>query len=115
MKCKIENCHSHSLRNGEYCYQHSPDISQKEKYESRSRGGSHKRKHVPELEFDTIQDVKSCLSKVLNELMSSNTDILPRSRAVSLLCNSIILCIREGDIEERLDILEKKIEERIPN
>jgi hypothetical protein len=114
MKCDFTGCNAHSLKNDTMCYQHSSKVS-KERHSSRVRGGKKRKRYVQSIEYQTIHDIQTALSKVLNELMASNTDILPRSRAVSLLSSTLILCIEKGSIEDRLSELERKIEDRITN
>jgi hypothetical protein len=115
MKCSITGCNANALKKDSdgHCYQHSKKVSE-ERHKARAKGGRHTKRHIEHIKsIETILDVKKILSDVLVELMACDGNVLPRSRAVGYLCSIILDCIEKGDFEERLDILEKKIEERI--
>jgi len=108
-KCKITGCKAHPLRDADYCYQHAPERAQ-ERREARSRGG--KTRSAPKVLKDanfkliTIGDVKKLLGEIANASLRGDIDI-SRARTVGYLASLIITCIKDHDLEKRMEKIEE--------
>lgn len=110
--CAKTGCKAQSLKDGEYCFQHSqrPEIVEKRKA-ARSKGGSRGKLRIVD-RINTIQDVKRIITETLNELRSSPTDnIVAKARAIGYLCGVALTTIEKADLEERIARLEESLAE----
>ena len=112
-KCRKRDCKAHPLKNGDYCFAHDP-ARQAERKAEQSRGGksSMAPKTMPDADYklNTITDVKKMLGEITNASLRGDIDI-NRARTAGYLASLIISCIKDYDLEKRME----KIEEILKN
>ncbi|MFJ9386987.1 hypothetical protein ACIROD_25160 [Peribacillus sp. NPDC101481] len=55
------------------------------------------------------QDVRRLLARVINELMQEEPTSIDRARVIATLSNSIIKAMEVGELDERLQKVEKRL------
>jgi hypothetical protein len=109
-KCKVKDCKAHPLKESAYCYQHDP-AKKSERQEARQRGGQ--TRGAPKVlnetySLQTIPQVKDMLERVTNASLRGEID-LSRARTVGYLASLILACLKDYDLEKRMDELEEKL------
>ena len=78
---------------------------------SARKGGSRKHKNAADMEIETVADVKAIIAECINSLRCAPAEsLIARGRAIGYLCGVMIDAIEKGDIEARIDALERKLE-----
>jgi hypothetical protein len=111
-KCKKSGCKAHPITGSLYCFAHDPDRAVA-RLEERSQGG--KTSCAPKVinesyTLQTIPQVKDMLERVTNASLRGEID-LSRARTAGYLASLILTCLKEYDLEKRMDELEQKLEE----
>ena len=109
-KCRVKGCKAHPGDGSAYCYQHDP-AKAKERTEARKRGGQSR--SAPKtlnqtFELQTIPQVKDMLATVTNASLRGEID-LNRARTAGYLASLILACLKDYDLEKRMEELEKKL------
>jgi hypothetical protein len=111
-KCKVKGCRANPGSVSGYCYHHDP-AKKEERLEARKRGG--KTRSAPKIihetySLQTIPQVKDMLERVANASLRGEID-LSRARTAGYLASLILTCLKDYDLEKRMDELEKKLAE----
>lgn len=111
-KCQKRGCKAFRLSNSKYCMAHDPKRAKIRK-EEQSRGG--KTRTAPKaldeaFELQTIPQVKNMLERIANASLQGKID-LGRARTVGYLASLILTCLKDYDLEKRMEELERKLEE----
>jgi len=109
--CKKPGCKGWPVGGSAYCFAHDPG-SQQMRIKARQRGG--KTSTAPlvldeEFSLQTIPEVKDMLERLTNATVRGEID-LNRARTAGYLASLIITCLKDYDLEIRMEALEKKIE-----
>jgi hypothetical protein len=113
-KCKKRGCKAPPLKNGTYCFAHDPE-RQEERKKERSRGG--KTSTAPKVfknerfSLQTIPEVKDMLARVTNATLNGEID-LGRARTAGYLASLILSCLKDYDLEKRMEAIEAILEDR---
>ena len=109
-KCSRRGCKAYAVHGSALCFAHDPG-RKAERLAERSRGGKSCRspKVLPDSSFSlqTIPDVKNMLGVVTNAVLVGKVDV-NRAKAAMYGASIIITCIKDYDLEKRMDELEKK-------
>ena len=110
--CKKRGCKGWPVRGSTYCFAHDPGSQQKRNI-ARQRGG--KTSTAPlvldeTFSLQTIPEVKDMLQRVTNASLRGEID-LNRARTAGYLASLIITCLKDYDLEKRMEAIEAKIEE----
>jgi hypothetical protein len=112
-KCKKRGCRAYPLRDGDYCISHDPGSEAMRKAAS-GRGGKATMKPVTlndeTFPLQTIPEVKNMLERVTNATLNGEIDV-NRARTAGYLASLILACLKDHDLEKRMEALEKKIVE----
>lgn len=111
-RCKSKGCKAHPLKGSEYCYQHDPAKAE-ERTAARKRGGQ--TRSAPKVldesfELQSIPQVKDMLERITNASLRGEID-LSRARTAGYLASLILTCLRDYDLERRMEELEKRLAE----
>ena len=107
MKCKHPGCGSYAMKNDDKCYFHSekPEII-KRRQEDRKRGGRRTKTQKND-DIKTLEDIRVILVEAINELRSCGSEnVVSKCRAIAYCCGELRDCLREVDLEKRLERLE---------
>jgi len=110
--CKKPGCKAWPIDGSDYCFAHDP-TRQQERIEARRRGGktSTSPKVLDEnFSLQTIPEVKNMLQRVTNASLQGEID-LSRARTAGYLASLIIVCLKDYDLEKRMEELEKRLTE----
>ncbi len=112
-KCGKTGCKAYPLKGGNYCFAHDPDRQQIRRAEQ-SRGGkastAPKTLDSEKFPLQSIPQVKDMLERVTNAVLNGEIDI-NRARVAGYLASLIMGCLKDYDLEKRMEELEKKLEE----
>lgn len=111
-RCARLGCKAHPMSDSEYCFQHAGGI-EIERQEARRRGGLTRSapKVIKEtFSLQTICEVKMMLQKVANAALIGEID-LNRARVAGYLASLVITCIKDYDLEKRMEAIEAKLAE----
>jgi hypothetical protein len=110
--CIVRGCRANHLKDSSYCYQHDPAKAE-ERTKARKLGG--KTRSAPKVldetySLQTIPQVKDMLERVANASLRGEID-LSRARTAGYLASLILTCLKDYDLEKRMDELEQKLAE----
>ena len=120
MKCKFkkttgEQCKANAIYGGDFCFWHSPEISQEEKQDARVRGGKATKITITEplepIEINDTKDVVSLITDTINKVRDGSMDI-KIANCLGYLAGHAIKGLENSEIEKRLESLEDKISEK---
>ena len=104
-------CQAAALRGDDYCFMHSPKMAEK-RQKSRKLGGYRSRpKHSsgkPPVNIRSIDDVLELLDYALLEAVQLENS-LGRGRLLVALCSEYLRALDVGDLETRLQAVEKEL------
>lgn len=82
------------------------------KYKRKQREGESqdKKRQTEKIRIKTISDIQYILSKCINEVWNSDTELLVKVRTIGYLSGHCMKAIETGDIESRLQEIEKELE-----
>jgi hypothetical protein len=111
-KCQKTGCKAFKISNSQYCLAHDPNRA-KVRAEERSKGG--KTRSAPKVldgtySLQTIPNVKDMLERVTNACLRGEID-LSRARTAGYLASLILTCLRDYDLEKRMEELENRLAE----
>ncbi len=116
-KCKIKGCKAHPLKDGKHCYQHDPK-NVKERALARARGGrtsmAPKTMTKADYKLESIPDVKTMLGDVTNAVLNGSIDI-NRAKAAMYGASILISCIKDYDLEKRMEKIEEILKSKGEN
>jgi hypothetical protein len=110
--CRKQGCKSWPLASSEYCFAHDPAKIQ-ERAAARRKGGqvSSSPKILAEaFSLQTISDVKDMLGRTTNTTLKGEID-LNRARVAGYLASLIMTCLKDYDLEKRMEAIEGKLAE----
>ena len=117
MKCEAikdngKRCRANAIGNSEYCYQHSPDVSEDDKKDARARGGKNSAikidEPLPEREIRSSDDIVKLLEETINLVRGAKLQI-KIANCVGFLSGHILRAVETGELEKRLQELERKV------
>ena len=112
-------CRSSALRGEEYCLFHSPD-HEEEAAETRRLGGLRRRKEKTVAAAYDLEGLRS-VEAVQRLLEIATLDALAlensvaRVRALTYICQTGLKCLEQGELEERVEMLEAALKSRDPS
>lgn len=113
MRCKHAKhdgtpCGAYAIGEGQYCWLHSPDVSDDEKREAQSRGGKGGAPALtalpPEtgaIPLDTPKDVQTVIRRALQGVVSGTLDVRT-ANSVGYLCDRALKAMEASDVLQRL-------------
>lgn len=120
MKCKQtkgngEQCNANAMSESDYCYLHNPDISEEEKKEAQTRGGSNRaltiKEPLPEMPLAKTQDAVLLLADTINKVRAGKMDTRIAT-TLGYLAGNLIKALEVSDLEERFERVEKLVAEK---
>ena len=108
MRCQHPGCGSFAMKTGDgFCYFHSKDPEViKKRQEDRKRGGRRTKTQKND-DIKTLEDIRVILAEAINELRSCGSEnVVSKCRAIAYCCGELRDCLREVDLEKRVEILE---------
>lgn len=112
-KCRKKGCKAFPIKSSDYCFAHDHN-RQAERLAECSRGG--KTSMAPKtfsnanFKFNAIPDVKKMLGQTTNAVLNGEIDI-SRERTAGYLASLIIMCLKDHDLEKRMEAIEQKLAE----
>jgi hypothetical protein len=111
-KCDKQGCKAFKIKGSEFCFAHDPKRA-RDRREEQQRGG--KTRSAPKIldeafSLQSITQVKDMLEKVTNASIQGKID-LSRARTAGYLASLILACLKDYDLEKRMEDLEKRLEE----
>jgi hypothetical protein len=109
-KCEKSGCKAFKIGGSKFCFAHDPNRA-KDRREEQKRGG--KTRSAPKIihetySLQTIPQVKDMLERVTNASLRGEID-LSRARTAGYLASLILTCLKDYDLEKRMDELEEKL------
>jgi hypothetical protein len=109
-------CRAAPLKDGQFCWVHSPD-RQKEVQEARRLGGLRHKREVAiasAFQFDSVDSVKGIRRIVLIALLDTlaEENSIARNRALAYLAQVALHILEVGTLEERIIALEELAKEK---
>ena len=104
-------CRAAPLKNGEFCWVHSPD-RKKDAEDARRLGGLRRKREAAissAYQFDspdTVKGIQRILVIALMDTLAMENSI-PRNRTLALLVQVALNTLEKGDWEERIEALEE--------
>ena len=117
IQCEYKNngksCRAYAMLGSKYCFWHDPSTIRK-RAEARKKGGLNRRiiknNNHEHYQIKTVKDINAILELAINEahsLVSSQSKL----RTLGYLCQIALKGQELGNLEERLDAIEKIMEE----
>ena len=107
-----KKCQAYAIKDSEYCFFHNPG-SAKKRAAARKKGGFHRRvlksKKYEHHSIKTVNDLNAILESAINEARSLESS-QSQLRVLGYLCQIALKGQELGNLEERLNALEKSIE-----
>lgn len=121
MRCKHTKpdgtrCKAEALKDGEYCFRHSPDPDTKQKaLESSSLGGLNRRnyqKYGEEVTLDTTSDIKGLISQCINKIWTGEMSSQNPAGSIGYLARVLLEIQRadEGVMGTKQDETQRRIQ-----
>lgn len=107
------SCNAKPLRNSEFCYFHDPS-NESDRISASVRGGKNGRLRAlpadtPDFEVSSASDLAALLGKTISQVRRGEID--PRiANAVGYLSGVLLRAREQGELEERLNVLEIALE-----
>lgn len=112
--CKKRGCKGWRVGGSVYCFAHDPKLAL-ERREARQRGGKSstapKTLDKGDYPLQTIPEVQVMLERITNAVITGEIDI-NRARVAGYLASLILSCLKDHDLEKRIEALEKTIKSR---
>lgn len=112
--CKKRGCKGWRVGGSVYCFAHDPKLALERK-EARQRGGKSstapKTLDKGDYPLQTIPEVQDMLQRVTNAVITGGID-MNRARVAGYLASLILSCLKDHDLERRIEALEKTITSR---
>ena len=103
------------MKNSRYCWTHSPEISIHEKRLGSSRGGKNKFRtetlYLPQIIINATRDLPPLLVDTIQHLRSREIDVR-LGTSIGYLSNILLKSYEVADIENRMEKIEKFIDEK---
>ncbi len=116
---KLKNgkqCGVYAMKNDEYCFVHSPKISEEERKKARSNGGKRKLfypvqivKNEKYIKLKNLEDLKRFYSELINGVVKGVID-LRSAGTIGYLLNGLCKVFELTDVAERMERIENYIE-----
>ena len=117
MKCKFikpdgTKCNSFAMTNHDYCWRHSPDVSDEEKLESLKQGGKGGKRrlviNLPDLKIENSHDLPPFLIETLRGVRGGIIDARIGS-VIGYLTSILLRSFEISNLEERIEKLESSM------
>ena len=114
-KCKYkktdgEKCNSYAMTKSDYCWRHSPDVTEEEKADALRRGGKGKSKrlviNLPDLKIQNTHDLPPFLIDTIRSVRGGLIDTRIGS-VVGYLSSILLRSYEISNLEERIERLEQ--------
>ena len=112
MKCKYFKsdgtpCGGYASKGSEYCYRHSPEISELSKKHASSIGGRHKLTplNLPEIIVKDSRDIPLLLADTIYNLRRGKMDVR-LGTAIGYVSNILLRSFETADLEVRIEKIE---------
>ncbi len=118
MQCKFiksnkKRCNANAIKNSDFCFSHDP-AKKEAKKEAVTKGGKSPKKNynpLPPVKINDSADVARLLARTINEVRAGAID-LRVANCIGYLSGHLIKALEVSDIENRVEEIEKHIEER---
>jgi hypothetical protein len=120
MKCSFiksdgNKCNAFAIKGSNYCWIHSPEVSESAKSSARLLGGINRQVQIPvnlaELAIKDTRDIPPMLVDTLLHLRKGEMDIR-LGTAIGYISNILMRSYELADIENRMEKIEKFIDEK---
>ena len=120
MKCqhKKQNkqpCQANAINGSEFCYMHSPNVSQEEKREAQARGGKANKivikNTLPAIQVSKPDDVVSLLVETINQVRAGEMDIKV-ANCIGVLSGHLIKSLELAKYADKIETVERILFER---
>jgi hypothetical protein len=120
MKCSFiksdgNKCKAFAMKNSNYCWIHSPEVSEQAKSSARLLGGINRQVQIPanlaEMAIKDTRDIPPLLVDTLFHIRRGEMDIR-LGTAIGYLTNILMRSYELAEIENRMEKIEKFIDER---
>jgi len=120
MKCSFiksdgNKCNAYAVRNSNYCWIHSPEVSETVKSNARLLGGINRQVQIPvnlpEMVINDTRDIPPLLVDTLFHLRKGEMDIR-LGTAIGYISNILLKSYEVAEIENRMEKIEKFIDEK---
>lgn len=106
------------MLNSPFCYLHSPAIPESQKQKNRSAGGKNNAvailKPLPPLKIEKAADIIGLLVETVNEVRAGRIETR-LANSLAILSGHLLRAFEISDLEQRLESLELKLEEKAVN
>lgn len=68
---------------------------------------------MKERRISTATDVRRLLTEQINNIRKSNLKDMDKARTIGYLSNIVLTAIKDGELEERVKEIEKKMENKV--
>ena len=109
--CKKRGCRAWPVKGSDYCFAHDPAKNKAREAARRQGGKTSTAPKVLDEDFSlqTIPEVKDMLQRITNATLRGEID-LSRARTAGYLASLIIVCLKDYDLEKRMEAIEAKLE-----
>ncbi len=110
-----EQCRADARPGREVCWVHDPELQEKASA-ARRRGGHHSSnveraaRRLPK----TVRDVQAILLELIRDVHASDLDLSSKARSVSQLAGTYVRAYETGELQQRLEELEARLEAEQP-
>jgi hypothetical protein len=122
MKCKFKKsngkkCGANAMHSSEFCWYHTPDISNQKKKLVSSKGGKGNSKieviKLPAITIRTAQDIPDLIIDAIQNVRKNRMEIRKGS-VIGYLSNILLKAYEVSDMESRVEKIEKELEKLNP-
>jgi len=113
IKKKGETCNAYAIAGSDYCFWHDPN-KVKERNKAQSKGGLQGCRAVlneSNIRIEKTSDVVRLLAETINQVRDGRVDCRVAS-VVGYLANTMLRALEQGDMEERIEAIEKAVLEK---
>lgn len=120
MLCKANTvagdpCQARPMQGNDYCYLHSPTVSEDEKHDARSRGGKENQITVispqPPLKLTSAKDAIVLLEETINGVRSGIIDV-KIANCLGFLTDKLLKAYEVAELSDKVEIMERFLEKR---
>lgn len=122
MKCKFKKsngrkCRANAVNGSEFCWYHSPDISEQKKRAVSSKGGKGSSQiddiELPEVTLKDVQDIPKLIIDAIQNVRKNQMEIRKGS-VIGYLSNILLKAYEVADIDVRVQKIEQELEKLNP-
>ena len=109
-------CGAKAINGGEFCYFHSPDISDDEKRASQSKGGANRAlttisAPLPAMSLNVPYDAITLIADTINRVRAGELDV-KIANCIGVLTGQLLKAFEVAKLNDKLDEIKRVIEKR---